>query len=143
MTGEGVLWLATIHNAFPIRSSALTHSNAPHRPGCGHTELRPARAPSAPASSCASATMAVTIRRSVRPAPADADITPPLRSVGDGFNNALAENLLSTIKIELSYWSATTFDTRADAETALLRYIDGWYIPDALGRTRRPVSGRV
>lgn len=33
------------------------------------------------------------------------------------------------LKIELIYWSATTFATRAAAEAALFRYIDGWYNP--------------
>ena len=41
-------------------------------------------------------------------------------------NNALAENLWSTIKIELIYW-ASTFATRTEAQSALFRYIDGWY----------------
>ena len=27
------------------------------------------------------------------------------------------------------YWPRTTFATRAEAEHALLRYIDGWYNP--------------
>jgi putative transposase len=44
-------------------------------------------------------------------------------------NNALAENLWSILKIELIYWPATTFATRAEAEAALFRYIDGWYNP--------------
>ena len=43
--------------------------------------------------------------------------------------NALAENLWSTIKIELLYWAGAQFATRAAAEAALLRYIDGWYNP--------------
>jgi transposase InsO family protein len=51
--------------------------------------------------------------------------------------NALAENLWSTIKVELVYWPGTTFATRAEAGHALLRYIDGWYNPrriqDGLG----------
>nr|WP_307862801.1 IS3 family transposase [Pseudonocardia parietis] len=42
---------------------------------------------------------------------------------------ALAENLWSTLKVELVYWPGTTFATRAEAEHALLRYIDGWYNP--------------
>jgi putative transposase len=45
------------------------------------------------------------------------------------FDNALAENLWSAIKIELIYWPATTFATRAQAQAALFRYIDGWYNP--------------
>jgi putative transposase len=28
---------------------------------------------------------------------------------------------------ELLYWAGTQFTTRAEAEAALLRYIDGWY----------------
>lgn len=59
----------------------------------------------------------------------DAGIAPSTGSVGDSFDNALAENLWSTLKIELIYWPATTFATRAEAETALFRYIDGWYNP--------------
>ena len=30
---------------------------------------------------------------------------------------------------ELIYWPDTTFTTRADAEAAIFRYIDGWYNP--------------
>jgi transposase InsO family protein len=35
--------------------------------------------------------------------------------------------LWSTIKVELMYWPGTTFADRAEAEHALIRYIDGWY----------------
>ncbi|MDH6292823.1 serine/threonine protein kinase HipA of HipAB toxin-antitoxin module [Rhodococcus opacus] len=31
------------------------------------------------------------------------------------------------MKIELIYWPARRFATRAEAESALFRYIDGWY----------------
>lgn len=41
----------------------------------------------------------------------------------------LAENLWSTIKIELLYWPGKTFATRTEAEHALIRYLDGWYNP--------------
>ena len=54
---------------------------------------------------------------------------PSTGSTGDSFDNALAENLWSTIKVELMYWPGTTFATRSEAEHALLRYIDGWYNP--------------
>ncbi|RZI53862.1 MAG: hypothetical protein EOP16_00505 [Pseudonocardia sp.] len=57
----------------------------------------------------------------------DAGIAPSTGSVGDGFDNALAEKLWSTLKVELIYWPATTFATRAEAESALFRLIDGWY----------------
>ena len=55
----------------------------------------------------------------------DAGIAPSTGNVGGSFDNALAENLWSTLKIELIYWPATTFATRAEAEAALFRYIDG------------------
>ena len=59
----------------------------------------------------------------------DAGVAPSTGSTGDSFDNALAENLWSTIKVELVYWPGTTFATRAEAEHALVRYIDGWYNP--------------
>jgi putative transposase len=59
----------------------------------------------------------------------DAGIAPSTGSVGDSFDNALAENLWSTIKVELLYWAGTEFATRAEADSTLLRYIDGWYNP--------------
>jgi hypothetical protein len=59
----------------------------------------------------------------------DAGVAPSTGSTGDSFDNALAENLWSTFKVELMYWAGTTFATRAQAEHALLRYIDGWYNP--------------
>jgi putative transposase len=59
----------------------------------------------------------------------DAGIAPSTGGVGDSFDNALAENLWSAIKIEMIYWPATTFATRAEAQAALFRYVDGWYNP--------------
>ena len=72
----------------------------------------------------------------------DAGIAPSTGGVGDSFDNALSENLWSTIKIELIYWPAPTFATRAEAQAALFRYIDGWYNPRRIqaglnGLTRR------
>jgi putative transposase len=60
---------------------------------------------------------------------ADAGVAPSTGRVGDSYDNALAENLWSSIKIELLYWAGTQFATRAEAEATLLRYIDGWYNP--------------
>lgn len=131
MTGQGALWLATIRDAFSnkivgwqanerattdlvlaalnyamlardTRAGQLIHHSDK---GCQYTALR------------------FTQRL------ADAGIAPSTGSVGDSFDNALAENLWSTIKIELVYWPGTVFDTRAEAEAALFRYIDGWYNP--------------
>jgi transposase InsO family protein len=49
----------------------------------------------------------------------DAGVAPSTGSTGDSFDNALAENLWSTIKVELMYWPGTTFATRAEAEQGL------------------------
>ncbi|RYE39258.1 MAG: hypothetical protein EOP24_44770 [Hyphomicrobiales bacterium] len=64
----------------------------------------------------------------------DAGVAPSTGSVGDSFDNALAENLWSTLKIELICWPAAIFATQAEAESALFRYIDGWYKIVAVSR---------
>jgi putative transposase len=131
LTGEGVLWLASVRDAFSnrvvgwktsaradtglvltaleyalwsrdVRAGQLIHHSDK---GCQYTAIR------------------FTKRL------ADAGIAPSTGSVGDSFDNALAENLWSTLKTELIYWPGTTFATRAEAETAIFRYIDGWYNP--------------
>lgn len=131
LTGEGVLWLASVRDAFSnkvvgwrsgpragtdlvisaldyaifsrdIRDGQLIHHSDK---GCQYTAVR------------------FTQRL------CDAGIAPSTGSVGDSFDNALAENLWSTLKIESIYWPATPFATRAEAESALFRYIDGWYNP--------------
>jgi transposase InsO family protein len=77
----------------------------------------------------------------------DAGIAPSTGGVGDSFDNALAENLWSTIKIELIHWPATTFATKADAQAALFRHIGGWFgqpTPHpsrARGTLARPIRG--
>lgn len=131
LTGEGVLWLASVRDAFSnkvvgwrsgpradtdlvlsaldyalfsrdVRGGELIfHSDK----GCQYTAVR-------------------FTQRLV-----DAGIAPSTGSVGDSFDNALAENLWSTLKIELIYWPSKTFATRAEAEATLFRYIDGWYNP--------------
>ena len=129
LTLEGVLWLASVRDAFSnkvvgwdsgprattelvisaldyaiwsrdIRDGELIHHSDK---GCQYTSIR------------------FTQRL------LDAGIAPSTGGVGDSFDNALSENLWSTIKIELIYWPATTFATRAEAQAALFRYIDGWY----------------
>jgi putative transposase len=131
LTGEGVLWLASVRDAFAnkvvgwdsgprattelvvsaldyaiwsrdVRDGQLVHHSDK---GCQYTSVR-------------------FTQRLV-----DAGIAPSTGGVGDSFDNALAENLWSTLKIELIYWPANTFATRADAQSALFRYIDGWYNP--------------
>ncbi len=53
-------------------------------------------------------------------------------SVGDSFDNALAENFFSVLKVELVY--RTSWRTRQQAELDLFRYIDGWYNPHRIQR---------
>ena len=63
---------------------------------------------------------------------ADAGIQPSMGSVGDSFDNALAENFFSTLKVERIY--RTSYRTREEAELDLVRYIDGWYNPHRIQR---------
>jgi hypothetical protein len=62
----------------------------------------------------------------------DAGIRPSMGSVGDSFDNALAENFFSILKVERVY--RTTYRTREEAELDLFRYIDGWYNPHRIQR---------
>ncbi|MFG3230080.1 transposase [Kitasatospora sp. NPDC048194] len=54
-----------------------------------------------------------------------AEIEPSMGSVGDSYDNALAENFWSVLKTECV--RRTTFATRTDADLALFAYIDGFY----------------
>jgi transposase InsO family protein len=58
---------------------------------------------------------------------ADTGITASLGSVGDSFDNAMAESWFGTIKIELVY--RRIWRTRHEAELGIFRWIEGWYNP--------------
>jgi putative transposase len=62
----------------------------------------------------------------------DAGIAASMGSVGDSFDNALAENFFSALKVERVY--RTTYRTREEAELDIFRYIDGWYNPRRIQR---------
>ena len=62
----------------------------------------------------------------------DAGARPSMGSVGDSFDNALAENFFSSLKVERIY--RTTYRTREEAELDLVRWIDGWYNPRRIQR---------
>ena len=62
----------------------------------------------------------------------DAGARPSMGSVGDSFDNALAENFFSSLKVERVY--RTTYRTREEAELDLVRWIDGWYNPRRIQR---------
>jgi len=48
-------------------------------------------------------------------------------SVGDCYDNAMAESFFSTLECELL--DRYRFKTQAEARTAVFRYIEGWYNP--------------
>jgi transposase InsO family protein len=54
-----------------------------------------------------------------------AGVKASMGTVGDSFDNALAENFWSVLKTECV--RRTSFPTRADADLALFEYIDGFY----------------
>jgi putative transposase len=131
LTAEGVLWLASIRDAFA--NKVVGWATDPR----ATTELVLSALGNALRSRDVRAGQLVhhsdkgaqyTALRFTRRL-ADADVAPSTGSTGDSFDNALAENLWSAIKVELIYWPGTTFATRAEANHALLRYIDGWYNP--------------
>jgi putative transposase len=62
----------------------------------------------------------------------DAGARPSMGSVGDSFDNALAENFFSSLQVERIY--RTTDRTREEAELDLVRWIDGWYNPHRIQR---------
>ncbi len=130
VTAEGVLWLASVRDAFANRIVgwatdpratttlvlALNHALRSRDVRAGQLIFHSDKG--------AQYTALRFTQRLV-----DAGVAPSTGSTGDSFDNALAENLWSTIKVELMYWPGTTFAIRAEAEHALLRYIDGWYNP--------------
>jgi putative transposase len=62
----------------------------------------------------------------------DAGARPSMGSVGDSFDNALAENFFSSLKVERVY--RASYRTREEAELDLVRWIDGWYNPRRIQR---------
>ena len=63
---------------------------------------------------------------------ADAGIAASMGTVGDSLDNALAENLFSTLKVERVH--RTSYRTREEAELDLIGFIDGWYNPRRIQR---------
>lgn len=68
-------------------------------------------------------------------------VRPSMGSVGDAYDNAMAESFFATLECELL--DRRSFKTKAEARTALFTYIEGWYNPrrrhSALGY-RSPVQ---
>lgn len=131
VTGEGVLWLASVRDAFsnrvvgwaidPRATTELVLTALNH--ALRSRDLRPGQLIFHSDKGAQYTALRFTQRL------VDAGVAPSTGSTGDSYDNALAENLWSTLKIELLYWPATTFATRTEAEHALIRYLDGWYNP--------------
>jgi putative transposase len=60
----------------------------------------------------------------------EAGVRPSMGSVGDAYDNAMAESFFSTLEAELL--SRRRFASQAEARMACFRYIEGWYNPARL-----------
>jgi len=127
-TGEGPLWLASIRDAFSRRVVAWeTSRTADANLVCAVLEyaLRSRRPPADKTliHHADHGSQYTSIKLTTRLL--KAGIKPSMGTVGDSYDNALAENMWSTIKTECV--RRQDFATRAEAEMALFRYIDGFY----------------
>jgi putative transposase len=127
-TGEGPLWLASIRDAFSRRVVAWeTSDTADADLVCAVLEyaLR-SRRPDPDGSLIHHAdhgSQYTSIKLTTRLL--RAGIRPSMGTVGDSYDNALAENMWSTVKTECV--RRTEFATRAEANQALFEYIDAFY----------------
>jgi putative transposase len=64
-------------------------------------------------------------------------VRPSMGSVGDAYDNAMAESFFASLECELI--DRRSFQTKAKARTALFIYIEGWYNP----RRRHSALGRI
>ncbi|GAB2899008.1 hypothetical protein GCM10027074_77320 [Streptomyces deserti] len=128
-TGEGPLWLSAIRDAFSRRVAAWetsAHADADliltslgYALASREVAPPPARPPAD--HGCPYTSIKLTTRL-VR-----AGIQASMGSVGDSFDNALAENLRMLIKTECI--RVPVFATRAEASLALFEHIVGFYNP--------------
>ena len=58
---------------------------------------------------------------------AEAEVRPSMGSVGDAYDNAMAESFFSTLEAELL--SRRRFASQTEAKMACFSYIEGWYNP--------------
>jgi len=64
-------------------------------------------------------------------------VRPSMGSVGDAYDNAMAESFFASLECELI--DRRSFHTKAEARMALFTYIEGWYNP----RRRHSALGRI
>jgi len=60
----------------------------------------------------------------------DAGVAPSTGSVGDSYDNAVAESFFGSLKTELIY--RHSWASRHDAELAIFAWIEGWYNPERI-----------
>jgi putative transposase len=58
---------------------------------------------------------------------AELSVRPSRGTVGDAYDNAMAESFFATLECELL--DRRTFRSQAEARTAIFRFIEGWYNP--------------
>ena len=54
-------------------------------------------------------------------------VRPSMGTVGDAYDNAMAESFFASLECELL--DRTTFKTKTEARLAVFTYIEGWYNP--------------
>ena len=54
-------------------------------------------------------------------------VRPSMGSVGDAYDNAMAESFFATLECELI--ERRSFRSKAEAKASLFSYIEGWYNP--------------
>ena len=57
----------------------------------------------------------------------EAGVRPSMGSVGDAYDNAMAESFFATLECELI--DRRKWETKTEARLALFTYIEGWYNP--------------
>ncbi len=60
----------------------------------------------------------------------DEGVRPSMGSVGDCYDNAMAESFFATLECELI--ERETFVTKSEARLSVFEFIEGWYNPDRL-----------
>jgi putative transposase len=127
VTGDGVLWLAAVRDAFSNRIVGWKTSDRCNTDlvlgaleyGIWSRDVRDGQL--IHHSDRGSTYTAIKFSERLT----DNGILPSMGSVGDSYDNALMENFFSTLKIELVY--RCSWHTRDEAENAIFTYIDGWY----------------
>ena len=67
-------------------------------------------------------------------------VVPSMRSVGDCYDNAMAERFFATLECELL--DRCKFPTQAEARMAIFEYIEGWYDRSSLRTLFYVIDGK-